>query len=61
VAKQRRLTRNKKRQAIKKQLQYIKKNLAHIQQLIESGATIEILNKKQYKTLLVLTEVYRQQ
>jgi hypothetical protein len=61
VAKQRRLTRNKKRQAIKKQLQYIKRNLAHIQQLIESGATLEILNQKQYKTLLVLTEVYRQQ
>ena len=61
MAKQRRLTRNKKRQAIKKQLQYIKRNLAHIQQLIESGATLEILNQKQYKTLLVLTEVYRQQ
>ena len=61
MAKQRRATRNKKRQAIKKQLQYIKRNLAHIQQLIESGATLEILTKKQYQTLLVLTEVYRQQ
>ncbi|MEG5047124.1 IS5 family transposase [Microcoleus sp. B4-C1] len=61
VAKQRRPTRNKRRQAIKKQLQYIKRNLAHIEQLIESGATLEGLNKKQYKTLLVLTEVYRQQ
>ena len=61
VAKQRRPTRNKKRQAIKKQLQYIKRNLAHIEQLIDAGATLEALNKKQYKTLLVLTEVYRQQ
>jgi len=61
VAKQRRPSRNKKRQAIKKQLQYIKRNLAHIEQLIQSGATLENLNKKQYKTLLVLTEVYRQQ
>jgi IS5 family transposase len=61
VAKQRRPTRNKKIQAIKKQLQYIKRNLAHIDQLIESGATLESLTKKQYKTLLVLTEVYRQQ
>ncbi|HEY9298076.1 MAG TPA: IS5 family transposase [Phormidium sp.] len=61
VAKQRRPTRNKKRQAIKKQLQYIKRNLAHIEQLIELGATLKTLNKKQYKTLLVLTEVYRQQ
>jgi transposase, IS5 family len=61
VAKQRRPTRNKKRQAIKKQLQYIKRNLGHIEQLIELGATLDRLNKKQYKTLLVLTEVYRQQ
>src|SRR5688500_5750099 len=41
VAKQRRPTRNKKRQAIKKQLQYIKRNLAHIEQLIDAGATLE--------------------
>ncbi|MEG5067582.1 IS5 family transposase, partial [Microcoleus sp. B3-A4] len=61
IAKQRRPTRNKRRQAIKKQLQYIKRNLAHIEQLIDSGATLEGLKKKQYKTLLVLTEVYRQQ
>jgi len=61
VAKQRRPTRNKRRQAIKKQLQYIKRNLAHIEQLIDSGASLEGLNKKQYKTRLVLTEVSRQQ
>jgi len=61
VAKQRRPSRNKRRQAIKKQLQYIKRNLAHIEQLIDSGASLECLNKKQYKTLLVLTEVARQQ
>jgi hypothetical protein len=61
VAKQRRPTRNKRRIAIKKQLQYIKRNLAHIEQLIDAGATLGRLNKKQYKTLLVLTEVYRQQ
>jgi hypothetical protein len=61
VAKKRRHTRNKRRQAIKKQLQYIKRNLAHIEQLIDSGASLEGLNKKQYKTLLVITEVARQQ
>jgi transposase, IS5 family len=61
VAKQKRPSRHKKKQAIKKQLQYIKRNLAHIEQLIESGATLQSLNQKQYKTLLVLTEVYRQQ
>jgi IS5 family transposase len=61
IAKQRRHTRNKRRQAIKKQLQYIQRNLAHIEQLIDSGASLEGLTKKQYKTLLVLTEVARQQ
>jgi len=61
IAKQRRPTRNKRRQAIKKQLQYIKRNLAHIEQLIDSGASREGLTKKQYKTWLVLTEVARQQ
>jgi len=35
--------------------------LAHINQLIESGATLESLTKKQYKTRLFLTEIYRQQ
>ncbi len=61
VAKQKRPSRHKKKQAIKKQLQYIKRNYSHIEQLIESGATLQSLSKKQYKTLLVLTEVYRQQ
>ena len=61
VAKQRRSTKNKRIQAIKKQLQYIKRNLGHIEQLIDLGASLENLNKKQYKTLLVLTEVTRQQ
>src|SRR4028118_1290010 len=50
IAKQRRPSRNKKRQAIKKQLQYIKSNLTHIEQLIDSGSTREGLNKKLYKT-----------
>jgi len=61
VAKQRRVTRNKRRQAIKKQLQYIKRNASHIEPLIDSGASLECLNKKPYKTLLVLPEVARQQ
>jgi transposase, IS5 family len=61
VTKQRRPSRNQKRKAIKKQLQYIKRNLSHIQQLIDHGASLESLNKKRYKMLLVVTEVYRQQ
>ena len=61
VAKQRWPTRNKKIPALKKQLQYIKRNAVHIEQLIESSATLQSLSKKPYKTLLVLTEVCRQQ
>ena len=42
-------------------MQYIKRNLGHVEQLIDSGASLISLLKKQYKTLLVVTEVYRQQ
>ncbi len=61
VAKSRKPSRKKIKQAIKKQLQYIKRNLAHIDKLIQTGATLKLLSKRQYKLLLVATEVYRQQ
>ena len=54
-------TKKQRRKAIKKQLQYIKRNLAHIEQLIAVGASLFWLSKRQYKMLLVVTEVYRQQ
>jgi hypothetical protein len=61
VAKQRRASRNKRRKAIHKQLPYMKRNLAPIKQLVELGAVREYPNKKQYKTLLFVAEIYRQQ
>jgi len=61
VAKRRRVSQKERRKAIKKQLQYIKINLYHIHQLISSGATLLNLNNRQYKMLLVIGEVYRQQ
>jgi hypothetical protein len=61
VAKQRRPSRKEIRKAIKKQLQYIKRNLSHIDQLIQTGSTLEVLSNSQYKSLLVVAEVYRQQ
>lgn len=61
IAKHKRPSLNKKRPTIKKKLQYIKRNLGNLEQLIELGASREALNKKQYKTLLVVSEVYRQQ
>jgi hypothetical protein len=61
VAKKRRPSRKERRKAIRKQLQYVKRNLAHIDQLIQTGAALEILSSSLYKSLLVVAEVYRQQ
>ena len=61
VAKKRRPSRKEIRKAIRKQLQYVKRNLAHIDQLIRAGDGLEALNSTQYKSLLVVAEIYRQQ
>jgi hypothetical protein len=61
VAKKRRPSRKETRKAIRKQLQYVKRNLSHIDQLIQAGDGLEALSSTQYKSLLVVAEVYRQQ
>jgi hypothetical protein len=61
VAKKRRSSRKERRKAIRKQLQYVKRNLAHIDQLTQAGDGLETLSSTQYKSLLVVAEVYRQQ
>ena len=61
VAKQRRPFNKVKRKGIRKQLQYLKRNLSHIDNLLELGASLARLKKSQYKMLLVVAEVYRQQ
>jgi hypothetical protein len=61
VAKKRRPSRKQRRKAIRKQLQYVKRNLSNIEQLIQTGASLEVLSSSQYKSLLVVAEVYRQQ
>ncbi len=61
VAKKRRPSRKEIRKGIRKQLEYIKKNLGHIDQLTEAGRSLEALSYSQYKNLLVVSEVYRQQ
>ena len=61
VAKKRRPSRTEIRKAIRKQLQYLKRNLSHIDQLTQAATGLEALNSSQYKSLLVATEVYRQQ
>jgi transposase, IS5 family len=60
VSKKRRPTKKQREKAIKKQLKYIKRNLAHIEQL-EKITGFQKLSTQQYKNLLVVTEIYRQQ
>ncbi|MBD2431301.1 hypothetical protein, partial [Fischerella sp. FACHB-380] len=44
-----------------KPIQYIKRNLSHIDHLIVLGASLEGLTNRQYKKLLVVAEIFRQQ
>jgi hypothetical protein len=55
-----RSSRLQKRKARRKQLNCLTRNLKHISKLSET-APLTILNKRQYKNLLVITEVLRQQ
>ena len=61
IAKQRKPRKKARLRAIKQQLQYIPRNLSHIENLLHQGSSLCSLSKKQYKNLLVVTEVYRQQ
>ena len=61
VSKKRRPSQKERRRAVKKQLQYIKRNISHIKQLVYIGATLSKLSIRQYKILLVISEIYRQQ
>ena len=61
LAKQRRPKRKKLRQAIRKQLAYLRRNLAHIDGLVAAGASLSELNQQSYRSLLVVSELFRQQ
>ncbi|MGG6270979.1 transposase, partial [Leptolyngbya sp. AN10] len=61
VTKQRKAQGKTMRKAIRKQLSYVKRNLAHIDALVEAGATLSALDKQLYRKLLVIAELYRQQ
>ena len=60
VAKQRRIGQKKLRKAIGKQLKFIARDLRIIEQLADI-TPLTVLNKRQYKNLLVVQELYRQQ
>jgi transposase, IS5 family len=61
VSKQRRPSRKLKRKGIRQQLNYLGRNLRHIDALIATGASLAQLSRRQYRMLLVITEVARQQ
>jgi len=60
-AKTRKHTSKQIRAHLRKQLQYIARNLRIIEDLLEKGASLRVLNRQLYRKLLVIGEVYRQQ
>ena len=61
IAKQKKPGRKKIRKAIGQQLRYLRRNLKHIEEQLRNGANLSMLSNYQYKSLLVIHEVYRQQ
>jgi transposase, IS5 family len=60
VAKKRKVTRNDRRKAVKKQLQYLRRNLETIEKIVNEIG-LESLSEREYRLLLVVAEVNRQQ
>ena len=61
VAKQKRPRRKVMRKAVGQQVRYLRRNLKHIEQLLSDGACLTWLSRRQYRLLLVIQEVFRQQ
>jgi len=61
IAKKRHPSRKLIRKGIRQQLGYVRRNLAHIDELIDLGASLSQLSRHQYRLLLVIHEVFRQQ
>ena len=60
AAKSKRLSKSKRRKALRKQLGYLRRNLKSIDKLSNQTSLLK-LPPRQYKNLLVIHEVYRQQ
>jgi hypothetical protein len=60
AARSKKLSNSKRRKALRKQPGYIKRNLRTISQL-STQTPLSVLSVRQYKNLLVIHEVYRQQ
>jgi hypothetical protein len=62
AAKARRLSARKRRMAIGKQLRYVHRNLRHMERLLNhETVNLMLLSPRQYRQLLIIREVYRQQ
>ncbi|MEB3358298.1 MAG: transposase [Synechococcales bacterium] len=61
IAKKRRPGAKRVRKGVGQQLGYLQRNLGHIDALVAAGASLTVLSKRQYRTLLVIAEVFRQQ
>lgn len=60
IAKSRSVSKRKLRKALRAQLGFVRRNLSAIDELVQSTALTE-LSQKQYRNLLVISELYRQQ
>jgi transposase, IS5 family len=60
IAKSKNVSKNKMRKAIRKQIGYLRRNLKTIAKLTKKSSLL-LLSKRQYRNLLVIHEVYRQQ
>lgn len=60
VAKQRNPRKKTLRKAIRKQLSFVQRDLKHLETQVKQGG-LDLLSKKQYRELLVIQELYRQQ
>ena len=61
IARKRKPSRRLLRKGIAQQLRYVRRNLDHIDTLVEAGAQLSWLSRGEYRMLLVIAEVYRQQ
>lgn len=61
IAKRRKRPKKLIRKGIRQQLNYLRRNLGHLDTLMAAGASLAALNRGEYRTLLVIHEVFRQQ
>ena len=62
LSKSKKKSRKEIRNGIKQQLQYLRRNLKNIDQIVDNNSSVlNALDAKQYKYLLVIKELYRQQ